>query len=70
MASQWSLARMYDPDDEVNLSGLSGSLATYAAAVTGLVALGRATGRELPGPLPAGQDEDDPATGFVDEGPR
>ena len=30
----------------------------------------RATGRELPGPLPAGQDEDDPATGLVDEGPR
>lgn len=30
----------------------------------------RTTGRELPGPLPAGQDEDDPATGLVDEGPR
>ncbi len=30
----------------------------------------RATGRELPGPLPAGQAEDDPATGLVDEGPR
>lgn len=25
------------------------------------------TGRELPGPLPAGQGEDDPDTGFVDE---
>jgi len=48
MASQWSLTRTYDPDDEVNLSGLSGSLATYAAAVTGLVAVGRATGHELP----------------------
>lgn len=30
----------------------------------------RTTGRELPGPLPAGQLEDDPATGLVDEGPR
>lgn len=30
----------------------------------------RTTGRELPGPLPAGQAEDDPATGLVDEGPR
>lgn len=29
-----------------------------------------ATGRTLPGPLPAGQDEDDPDTGFVDEGAR
>jgi 1-acyl-sn-glycerol-3-phosphate acyltransferase len=30
----------------------------------------RTTGRDLPGPLPAGQAEDDPATGLVDEGPR
>ncbi len=30
----------------------------------------RSTGRDLPGPLPAGQAEDDPATGLVDEGPR
>lgn len=28
------------------------------------------TGRDLPGPLPAGQTEDDPATGLVDEEPR
>lgn len=28
------------------------------------------TGRDLPGPLPAGQSEDDPATGLVDEEPR
>lgn len=28
----------------------------------------RATGRSLPGPLPAGDTEDDPDTGFVDEG--
>lgn len=28
------------------------------------------TGRDLPGPLPAGQTEDDPETGLVDEGPR
>lgn len=30
----------------------------------------RSTGRDLPGPLPAGQAEDDPQTGLVDEGPR
>lgn len=30
----------------------------------------RTTGRELPGPLPAGQAEDDPASGLVDRGPR
>ena len=28
------------------------------------------TGRDLPGPLPAGQEEDDPETGLVDEEPR
>ena len=28
------------------------------------------TGRDLPGPLPAGQTEDGPATGLVDEEPR
>ncbi|MGZ5406138.1 MAG: hypothetical protein ACXWDL_15920 [Nocardioides sp.] len=28
------------------------------------------TGRDLPGPLPAGLTEDDPATGLVDEEPR
>lgn len=28
------------------------------------------TGRDLPGPLPAGQTEDDPETGLVDEEPR
>ena len=28
------------------------------------------TGRDLPGPLPAGQTEDDPSTGLVDEEPR
>lgn len=28
------------------------------------------TGRDLPGPLPAGQTEDDPATGLVEEEPR
>ena len=28
------------------------------------------TGRDLPGPLPAGQQEDDPETGLVDEEPR
>jgi 1-acyl-sn-glycerol-3-phosphate acyltransferase len=28
------------------------------------------TGRDLPGPLPAGQHEDDPETGLVDEEPR
>ena len=38
----------YDPDDEVNLSGYADSMAVYVASVTGLVALGRATGRELP----------------------
>jgi len=35
-----------------------------------LVEARRTTGRELPGPLPAGQDEDDPETGLVDQGPR
>ncbi len=29
-----------------------------------------ATGRDLPGPLPAGQGEDDPDTGLVEEGDR
>jgi hypothetical protein len=41
-------AAAYDPDDEVNLSGYADSMAVYAASVTGLLALGRATGRELP----------------------
>ena len=41
-------AATYDPDDEVHLSGYADSMAVYVASVTGLLALGRATGRELP----------------------
>jgi hypothetical protein len=41
-------ATTYDPDDEVNLTGYADSMAVYVASVTGLLALGRATGRELP----------------------
>lgn len=48
MTSLPHLARTYDPDDEVNLPGFAGSMTTYAAGVTGLLVLARATGRELP----------------------
>ena len=41
-------AASYDPDDAVNLSGYSDSMAVYAASVAGLLVLGRATGRQLP----------------------
>jgi hypothetical protein len=41
-------ATTYDPDDEVNLTGYADSMAVYVASVTGLLALGRATGRQLP----------------------
>ena len=38
----------YDPADEVNLAGYTGSLTTYGAAVAALLAVLRASGRELP----------------------
>lgn len=41
-------AATYDPDGEVNLGGYTHSLAVYVAGVSGLLLLGRATGRQLP----------------------
>ncbi len=57
------------------LAALQGNGPGRVDAATGAVAgdTGRGpgrTGRDLPGPLPAGQTEDDPATGLVDEEPR
>lgn len=40
-----TLARTYDPDGEVNLGGFAGSLASYGAALAGLAAVARASGR-------------------------
>jgi hypothetical protein len=48
MASLWHVARDYDPDGQVNLTGFSASMATYGAGVGGLLGLARATGSELP----------------------
>ena len=42
------MSERYDPDHEVNLGGYTGSLTTYGAVVTGLLAALRATGREVP----------------------
>lgn len=42
------MALTYDPDDEVDLAGFSGSMTTYAAAVAALLAATRASGRQLP----------------------
>ena len=42
------LARAYDPDEAVNLSGSAGSLMTYAVGVATLALIGRATGAGLP----------------------
>ncbi|CAA9383949.1 MAG: hypothetical protein AVDCRST_MAG06-1143 [uncultured Nocardioides sp.] len=43
-----SLARAYDPEDVVDLSGFAGSLTTYAAGVATLTLVGRAAGVQLP----------------------
>jgi hypothetical protein len=48
MAALWHLARDYDPEGQVDLSGFAGSMATYGAGLAGLLALGRATGHQLP----------------------
>lgn len=41
-------AHDYDPEREVNLPGFAASMSVYAAAVTGFLALLRASGRDLP----------------------
>lgn len=42
----------YDPDDDVDLHGFTGSLVAYAALTLGFVALTRASGRQLPPAYP------------------
>lgn len=41
-------AATYDPAGEVDLDGYAHSMAVYVAGVTGLLLVGRATGRQLP----------------------
>src|SRR3954462_10845879 len=42
------LLRAYDPQDEVDIAGFTGSLAAYARSIAALVALVRGSGHELP----------------------
>jgi hypothetical protein len=43
-----NVAREYDPDGDVDLAGLTGSLATYATVVSALATAGSLAGRRLP----------------------
>jgi hypothetical protein len=52
MMSLWHVAREYDPHGDVDLAGISGSMATYGVGVVGLLSLARATGHELPEQYP------------------
>jgi hypothetical protein len=55
------LTRTYDPDDQVNLAGFSGSMAAYVSGLAALLAAAHASGR----PLPEGYALSDLAIGGV-----